>query len=155
MATATRGQSAGGGRAGAYGLRALAIVLGVFFVFHALDKLSWFADSGILAQRLDGWLRNAARNTRWYIETVAKPGVPLFARLVPLALCSTGVALILGFWTRLAAILALLMVANFHFASGAFYHRAFLVDGTGLPVLGGLLALAIGASRLPWSISEQ
>lgn len=154
MATITRGQSAGGGRAGVYGLRALAVTLGVFFIFQALDKLAWFTDSGMLAQRLEGWLQNAAPDTRWYIDTVAKPGVPLFARLVPLAEFSTGVALILGFWTRLVAILAFLMVANFHFARGFFYDQAFLIDGTGLPVLGGLLALAIGASRLPWSVSK-
>ena len=150
-----KGQSTTQGRAGAYGLRALAFMLGVFFVFHALDKIAWFADSSILAQRLDGWLKNAAPSTRWYIETVAVPGIPLFARLVPLAELSTGVALILGFWPRLVAALAFLMVANFHFARGAFYTWAFPLDGTGLPVLGGLLALALGASRLPLSFSKQ
>ena len=150
-----KAQSPAQGRAGAYGLRVLALMLGVFFVFHALDKLAWFADSSILAQRLEGWLQEAAPSTRWYIETVTVPGVPLFARLVPLAEMSTGVALILGFWTRLVAALAFLMVANFHFASGAFYEWDFTTDGNGLPVLGGLLALALGASRLPFSISKQ
>jgi uncharacterized membrane protein YphA (DoxX/SURF4 family) len=155
MATTMKGQSTGGGRNSAYGLRALALMLGVFFIFNALDKLAWFADSGILAQRLEGWLQEAAPSTRWYIETVAKPGVPLFARLVPLAAFSTGVALILGFWTRLAAVVAFFMVANVHFARGFFYEWEFLIDGTGLPVLGGLLALAIGASRLPFSVSKS
>ena len=91
------GQLTGGGRGGAYGFRVLALMLGVFFVFNGLDKLAWFADSSILAQRLDGWLQGAAPSTRWYLETVAAPGVPLFARLVPLAELSTGLALILGF----------------------------------------------------------
>ena len=149
-----KGQSTGGGRAGAYGLRALALMLGVFFIFNAIDKLAWFADSSILAQRLEGWLQDAAPSTRWYIETVAVPGVPLFARLVPLAELSTGVALILGFWTRLVAVLAFLMVANLHVARGFIYEWEFLIDGTGLPVLGGLLALALGTSRLPLSVSK-
>jgi uncharacterized membrane protein YphA (DoxX/SURF4 family) len=154
MATTMKGQSMGGGRGGAYGLRALAFLLGVFFVFNALDKLAWFGDSGILTQRLEGWLQDAAPSTRWYIETVAAPGVPLFARLVPLAELSTGVALILGFWTRMVAVLAFLMVANLHFARGFFYEWEFLMDGAGFPVLGGLLALAIGGTRLPFSASS-
>lgn len=130
-------------------------MLGAFFIFNGLDKLAWFADTGILAQRLEGWLQGAAPSTRWYIETVGVPGVPLFARMVPLAELSTGVALILGFWTRVVAVLAFLMVANIHFARGFFYEWAFLMDGTGFPVLGGLLALAIGGKRLPFSISPE
>lgn len=153
MATTMKGRSAAGG-SGAYGLRVLGVMLGVFFIFNGLDKLAWFADSGLLAQRLEEWMRDAAPTTRWYIETVAVPGVPLFARLVPLAELSTGVALILGFWTRVVAVLAFLMVANFHVARGFFYEWELLMDGTGFPVLGGLLALAIGGSRLPFSVSE-
>jgi len=155
VAATMNAQSPAQGRAGAYGLRALALMLGVFFVFHGLDKISWLADSSLLAQRFEGWLQEAAPTTRWYIETVAVPGVPLFARLVPIAEMATGVALILGFWTRMVAALAFLMVANFHFARGAFYNWEFPLDGTGLPVLGGLLALALGASRLPFSFSKQ
>ena len=130
-------------------------MLGVFFISNGLDKLEWFADSSVLAQILEGWAQDAAASTSWYLETVAAPGVPLFARLVPLANLSTGVALILGFWTRLVAALAFLMVMNFHFAGGSFYEWKFLMDSAGLPVLGGLLALAFDGSRLPFSMSRH
>lgn len=134
-------------------LRLLALLLGAFFVSQGLSKLPWFLDSGILSERLQGSMRNApAPIVRWYIETIAMPGVPLFARLVPLAELCTGVALILGFWPRLAAAVALAMVTNFHFALGSYFSWEFLIDGTGLPVLGGLLALAVGGARLPWSV---
>ena len=133
-------------------LRALALMLGVFFLFQGLNKLPWLLDSSILAERLQNWSRDAAPSQRWYIETIAVPGVPLFARLVPLAELSTGLALIVGFWPRLAAALALAMVANFHFALGSYFSPDFLIDGAGLPVMGGLLALAIGGSRLPYSV---
>ena len=89
------GPSTGAGGVGAYGLRALALMLGVFFLFNGLDKLAWFADSSVLAQRLEGWLQDAAPSTRRYLEIVAAPGVPVFARLVPLAELTTGLALIL------------------------------------------------------------
>ena len=152
MATLQKGKPAGG--ACAAGLRTLAFMLGLFFIFMGVDKLAWLLDSGILTDRLDGWMQDAAPSTRWYIDTIARPGVPLFARLVPLAELSMGTALILGFWTRLTASLALLMVVNFHIARGFFYEWEFLTDGAGFPVLGALLALVIGASRLPLSVSK-
>jgi uncharacterized membrane protein YphA (DoxX/SURF4 family) len=132
----------------------MSVMLGVFFLFNGLGKLAWFTDTSILAEQLRGWREGAAPSTQWYIDTVAASAVPLFARVVPLAEISAGVALIVGFWTRLAAVLALLMVANFHYARGFFYDHEFLADGAGLPVLGGLLALALGGSRLPFSVTK-
>ena len=38
------------------------------------------------------------------------------------------------------------MVANFHFALGSYFSLEFFIDGAGLPVMGGLLALTIGGS---------
>ena len=146
---------AGGGRGAAIGFRLLALLVGIYFVSNGVQKSAWFTDSSLLAERLNAWVQNAAPGVRWYIETVARPGVPLFARLLPLVELSTGAALILGFWTRLAAALAFLMVVNLHFARGSFYEWAFLIDGAGLPVLGSLLALALGGSRLPLSVSKS
>lgn len=153
MANALKTKPTGGSYA--VGLRVLAFMLGVFFVFNALDKAAWIADSGIFEEQLRGWFEAAPPATRWYIETVAMPGVPLFARLVPVVELAAGASLILGFWTRLAATVAFVMVANLHVASGFVFDRGFLIDGTAFPVLGGLLALAIGGSRLPLSVSRQ
>jgi hypothetical protein len=50
---------------------------------------------------------------------------------------------------RLAA-----MVLNFHFASGIIFRSSFLTNGYGLPVLGGLIALAFGGSALPLSLKK-
>jgi hypothetical protein len=44
------------------------------------------------------------------------------------------------------------MIVNFQFATGAFFDPAFLRDGTGLPVLGDLLAIALDKSRSPRSL---
>ena len=155
MATAVRGRT---GRptagAAATGLRVLAMFLGVFLIFEGLGKLAWFSDSGQLQGALQGWLKDAPPTSRWYLETFAIPGVPMFARLVPLGELVAGAALLTGFWTRLAAAAAFLMVLNFHVASGAIFKYGFLTNGFGLPVLGGLLALAIGGVRLPWSVRE-
>ena len=154
MATVARGMKPTGGGAYAAGLRVLACMLGLFFIFNAIDKIGWITDSSILAGRLRGWLETATPSARWYIETVAMPGLPFFARMVPVVELSAGAALVLGFWTRLAAALALLTVSNVHAARGFMFDPAFLIDATGFPVLGGLLALAIGGSRLPLSLSR-
>jgi uncharacterized membrane protein YphA (DoxX/SURF4 family) len=142
------------GSGAAAGLRVLAMFLGVFLIFEGLGKLAWFSDSSQLQGALQAWLKEAPPTSRWYLETFALPGVPMFARLVPLGELTAGAALLVGFWTRLAAAAAFLMVLNFHVASGAIFRYGFLTNGFGLPVLGGLLALAIGGARLPWSARE-
>jgi uncharacterized membrane protein YphA (DoxX/SURF4 family) len=148
----TRANSSPASGPAATALRLLALLLGVFFLFQGLNKLPWLMDAGILGERLGNWMRNAPPSVRWYLETFAIPGVPLFARLVPLAELGTGIALVIGFWPRLVAALGLVMVANFHFALSSYYSMEFFRDGAGLPVMGGLLALAIGGARLPWSV---
>jgi hypothetical protein len=151
MATAARGRPSGSGGAGGIGLRVLAISLGVFSVFVGVGTLAWLTDTGPLSQRFGEWHDHATPAARWYIETLIVPGAPLFARLVPLAAFLIGGGLLLGFWIRLAASLAFVLVLNFHFVAGSFTQWEFLRDGTGLPLLGGLLALALGGSRLPFS----
>ena len=137
------------------GLRLLAVGIGIFFLGMCSSKVAWFADSDILLQKLQMiFLPKAPPIVRWYLETVCIPGTPLFARLVPLGELTAGLAFILGFWTRMVAIAAFLMVLNFHFATSAFWSIDFLRDGTGLPLLGGLLALAISGARLPFAISK-
>ena len=136
------------------GLVIIRICLGVFFLFEGLGKFGWFLDAGILNSRLAGWLADAAvgSTSRWYLEHVAMHGTAIFARVVPLGEITAGLALITGVWTRTAALLAFLMVLNFHIASGALFKYAFLTNGYGLPVLAATLGLAVGGVRLPLSL---
>jgi len=153
--TQARARGAVAAPRGVLGLRLLAIMLGIFFLGMSSTKFGWFFDGSILLNKLQMiFLPKAPPIVRWYLETVCIPGAPLFARLVPLGEIAAGLALIAGFWTRMAAVVALLMVLNFHFATSAFWSVDFLRDGTGLPVLGGLLALAINGARLPFSASR-
>ncbi len=138
----------------ALGLTVLRIFLGVFFLCMGLGKLGWFTDASMLTAQLTGWVDEAGPLSRWYLQTLCLPGAPIFARVVPLAEMSTGLALILGIYTRLAATLGLLMILNFHFASGIIFRYAYLTNGFGPPVVGGLLALALGGSNLPASIKR-
>jgi uncharacterized membrane protein YphA (DoxX/SURF4 family) len=132
----------------------LSVALGVFLVFMGLDKIGWLMDSGLLTQRLQQWRASAPPMSAWYLDTIAIPGAPFFARLVLLAELSAGAALVAGVNVRLAAALSILMVLNFHFAADVLLHYSYLSNAYGPPVLGGLLALAVGGARLPYSLSK-
>jgi uncharacterized membrane protein YphA (DoxX/SURF4 family) len=136
------------------GLRVLSVLMGVFLVSMGFGKLGWFTDSSFLVAELRGYWGSAPAASRWLIDTVAMPGAPLFARLVPLGELLSGAALVAGFRVRLAAGVALLMVLNFHVTLGAVFQWAYLTNGYGLPVLGSLAALVLGGRRLPFSISR-
>ena len=133
-------------------LRVLALALGVFFFFMALDKRAWIGQPDLLATQLSGWLTNAPAPSRWYLETVAIPGARVFAPLVLAGECAVAVALLLGVYVRPAAVAGFFMVVNFHFAMGVMLSWTYLWNGYGPPVLGGLLALAIGGANLPFSV---
>jgi len=135
-------------------LRVLSIALGLFLLFMGLDKIDWLLDGGFLARRLQEWRGTARPLARWYLDTVAIPGAPILARVVPIAELAAGTALIVGFWVRWAAALVMLMVINIHFAADIMFRYDYLINGYGLPILGGLLALALGGKRLPWSLSK-
>ena len=135
-------------------LRLLSLAMGVFLIFMGLDKIDWFLDEGILTRMLQEWRGMARPIAAWYLDTLALPGAPVFARVVPLAEMSAGTALMLGFRVRLAAALALLMVVNFHIASDVIFRYSYLSNGYGPPILGALLALAVGGTRLPFTVSK-
>jgi uncharacterized membrane protein YphA (DoxX/SURF4 family) len=144
-------QKAGGQKGQAMGFALVRVSVGLYLVALGTGKIAWIMDSAPLAQRLAEWQSDATPAGRWYLERII-PGVPIFARLVPLAEILGGLALAAGFWTRLAAGLFFVMVLNFHLASGALFELAFLRNPNGIPLLGALVGLAIGGGRLPFSI---
>jgi uncharacterized membrane protein YphA (DoxX/SURF4 family) len=137
------------------GLRALSIGMGVFFIAMSANKIAWLTNTHLLLDRFVRWAPTASSSVRWYLEHVAIPAAPLLARLIPIGEFCVGTAFILGIWVRPAAIVALFLVANFHFGTSAFYAWEFLRDGTGPPVLAALVALAVGGRRLPYALNQQ
>jgi uncharacterized membrane protein YphA (DoxX/SURF4 family) len=131
------------------GLTVLRICIGIFFIFEGIGKLSWFNDTSLLAEQLRNWSQavSASSLSHLYLVRIAIPGVRIFARLVPLGEIVSGVALVVGFWTPLFALVAFFMALNFQFASGALFKYSFLTSGYGLPVLGSTLALALTGLR--------
>jgi uncharacterized membrane protein YphA (DoxX/SURF4 family) len=126
-----------------FALVLLRVLVGVFMFFFGFSKASWVLDATPLATQLSSWLLDAPPASRWYLERII-PGAPVFARAVPLGAMLGGVALALGFWTRLAAAMSLVIVLSLQLGAGSMFRYAYLMDASGLPLVGSLLALVIG-----------
>lgn len=137
------------------GLLVVRIALAVFFIFEGWGKRAWVTHPELLAAILQRWAAAGMPLGKWYIDTFLMPGVSVIARLVFLGEVAAGVAFLFGSWTRTAAILTFLMVLNIHVAHSSIFQYGFLSKGDGLPILGGLLALAIAGRDLPLSLSSR
>jgi uncharacterized membrane protein YphA (DoxX/SURF4 family) len=140
------GQTSPGGRAQSAALVLLRLFLGVFMFFFGLDRVSWLLDATPLAAQLSSWLVDAPLASRWYLDRII-PGAPVFARVVPLAAMVGGIALAFGFWTRIAAAVSLVVVLSLQLAAGSMFRYSYLMDASGLPLVGGLLALLVGGAN--------
>jgi len=137
------------------GLVAARIAIGVFFLFEGWDKLPWVMNSDALVAILHRWSDAGSPLGKWYIQTVALPGAPVFARLMFFGEVAAGLALLFGVWPRLTAFITFLLVVNIHVAHSTLFKLGFLSQGDGLPVLGILLALVIGGAELPLSLKRR
>ncbi len=142
----TPGQKPAPGRAQAAALVLLRLCLGVFMFFFGLDKASWLLDATPIVAQLSSWLLDAPPASRWYLDRII-PGAPVFARVVPLAAMLGGIALAVGFWARIAAAVSLVVVLSLQLAAGSMFRYGYLLDASGLPLVGSLLALIIGGER--------
>lgn len=123
----------------------LRICLGVFLIVKSINKFGWLLDTSPLTARLTAWAANpeSIGISRAYAELLI-PAAPVFARLALIGELGGGIALIAGFRTRIVAALALVMILNYHLASGGLLAYDFLTDASGLVVVSALAALAWG-----------
>lgn len=96
----------------------LRVYTGVFFLYHGFGKLRRddFADG--LAGFVSGNLENSFGFFRPFLESVVLPNKAVFGFLVSFGEFAVGLALILGFATRYAAVAGALMLASFWFTKG-------------------------------------
>ncbi len=132
----------------------LRIAVGISLLGPAMHKISWFAHPALEPQ-LASWLSHSPNPlTSKYLHFMI-PHAQLLARVVAVGELGLGSMLLLGLLTPLAAGLAFIMVANFHFASGAMLSLDYVTGQDGLvylllfPVLLlGRAGLAVGADGL-------
>jgi len=132
----------------------LRIAAGISLIGPGISKLGWFMHPA-LEPHLSGWLAHTTNPILSKYLHFMIPHSAVLARVVAAGELGLGALLILGLFTPLAAVLAFLMVANFHFASGAMLSLDYVTGQDGLvylllfPVLlFGRAGLALGADGM-------
>jgi uncharacterized membrane protein YphA (DoxX/SURF4 family) len=115
-------------------LALLRIATGISLLGPGFSKLGWFAHP-TLEQTLANWAQHAPNGLVVRYLHLVTPHHATLARIVAMGELALGTLLVLGFFTPVAAALALIMVAQFHFASGAMFQGSYLFGQNGLVYL--------------------
>jgi len=115
-------------------LALLRIAAGISLLGPGFAKLGWFAHP-TLEQTLANWAQHAPNGLVLGYLHLVTPHHAALARLVAIGELGLGTLLVLGFFTPVAALLALVMIAQYHFASGAMFQGSYLYGQNGLVYL--------------------
>ena len=128
-------------------LALLRIATGIALLGPGLTKLAWLAKPA-LDVKLQAWI--AAQHNVVVLKYLnfMLPHASVLARVVVAGELILGAMLILGFLTPLAAALGFLMIANYHFASGAMLSLDYLTGQDGLVFLFIFPVLLLGRAGL-------
>ena len=112
----------------------LRIAAGISLLGPGLNKLGWFAHPA-LEPILANWAQHAPNGMVVRYLHLVSPHHAGLARIVAVGELGVGTLLVLGFFTPIAALLAAVMVAQYHFASGAMFQPSYLMGQNGLVYL--------------------
>ena len=112
----------------------LRIAAGISLLGPGFARLGWFAHPA-LEQTLADWAQHAPNGLVVGYLHLVTPHHAALARLVAIGELGLGTLLVLGFFTPVAALLALVMIAQYHFASGAMFQGSYLYGQNGLVYL--------------------
>jgi uncharacterized membrane protein YphA (DoxX/SURF4 family) len=125
-------------------LALLRIATGISLLGPGLNKLGWFAHPA-LEPILANWAQHAPNGMVVRYLHLVTPHHAGLARIVAVGELGLGTLLVMGFFTPIAALLAVVMVAQFHLASGAMFQSSYLMGQNGLVYL--LIFPALMAGR--------
>jgi uncharacterized membrane protein YphA (DoxX/SURF4 family) len=128
-------------------LALLRIAAGVSLLGPGLHKLSWFLKPALEPQ-LASWISHSPNLAVTKYLQLLIPHSHWLARVVVVGELGLGAMLLAGLLTPLAAALAFLMVANFHFASGAMMSLEYVTGQDGLVYLLLFPVLLLGRAGL-------
>ncbi len=126
-------------------LALLRLAAGLSLLGPGLKKLGWFASAQPLQQSLTTWAAAAPGSIMAKYIALVQPHAGVLSKVVVLGELGLGGLLIVGFLTPIAAVLAFLMVLQFHFASGAMFTQQYVMGQGGLVYL--LMFLVLFAGR--------
>lgn len=135
-------------------LAGLRIYLGLVFLIAVLPKIK--AGSGFTAM-MSGFLQHVGLSDahpfyKPFIADVILPRAGLFAALVVAGELFVGLALVAGVVTRLAALVAMMLVVNYMSAKGAWFWHPSSNDAAFFVIA---LALLIGRAGRIWGVDRR
>jgi len=128
----------------------LRLAIGGLFLSIGLQKYheGWLSNPEPLKQSLSNFHQRAAGPQLTYLDAVAIPYAGLWSKLMTIGETAVGLSLLLGLLTRLSSLAGILMVLNFHAATGNLFSLNFFSSPwAGLPVAGLLVVLLARGGR--------
>jgi uncharacterized membrane protein YphA (DoxX/SURF4 family) len=132
----------------------LRLAVALYFLYLGYTKIEtgWLSSGERLQQSLLSLEQNAPQASKWYIEHVARPGVGLWAKLIPLGETALGISLLFGLLVRLSTFIGILTVLNFHLTGGALLSISILGNPSAILVVASLLALFLARAGRTFGI---
>ncbi len=123
----------------------LRLVLAGLFLHLGLGKLEegWLKSPVPLTQSLSSFEQRAAGIHLLYLKSVAIPLAGVWSRLMALGETALGISLLLGLLTRLSSAVGIVMVLNFHAATGLLYSLSFFGSPWAALTVAGLLVVLL------------
>ena len=125
-------------------LALLRIAAGLSLIGPGLMKFGWFGSALPLHDQFVNWAAAAPFPFVARYVNFMLPHAGALARVVALGELGLGALLVAGFLTPIAALLAAVMVLQFHFASGVMFDRHYLLGQNGLVYVLCFLVLFAG-----------
>ncbi len=121
----------------------LRLAVAILFIHLGYTKINggWLSSNDNLKNSFTHFEQNAPPATKWYLEHVAKPGVDLWSKLIPLGETALGISLLLGLLVRLSTFIGTLMVLNFHLTNGSLFSLSFFGSPWSILLLPCLIVL--------------
>ena len=123
----------------------LRLALAGLFLHLGIGKINegWLQNSEPLRNSLENFHQHAIGAQLTYLERVAVPYAGLWSKLMALGETALGISLLLGLLVRLSTALGILMVLNFHAATGNLFSLNFFGSPWAAFLITGLLSLML------------
>ena len=121
----------------------LRLALAGLFLHLGMGKLheGWLQNPDHLKEALNGFHQKATGYQQIYLEKVALPLADVWSRLMVIGECGLGISLLAGIFVRLSSALGLVMVLNFHAATGNLFSLEFFGSPWAALLVAGLLVI--------------
>jgi uncharacterized membrane protein YphA (DoxX/SURF4 family) len=128
----------------------LRLALAGLFLHLGIGKIheGWLQSSAPLMESLHNYQQHATGFHLTYVTNIAIPYAGIWSKMMAIGETAVGISLLLGFFVRVSSAIGIIMVLNFHAATGNLYSLDFFGTPWAALIIAGFLAtLLAGAGR--------